>query len=45
MLHCRSVVRSAEILPLAHADGFDAMHLEGGILAWLASVGPVAPRR
>ncbi|MGV8965850.1 MAG: rhodanese-like domain-containing protein [Cellulomonas sp.] len=45
ILHCRSGARSTEVLPLVRAAGFDAMHLEDGILAWLATVGPVAPRK
>ncbi|WP_407342659.1 molybdopterin-synthase adenylyltransferase MoeB [Pengzhenrongella phosphoraccumulans] len=44
ILHCRSGARSADVLPLAHAAGFDAVHLEGGILAWLTAFGPVGPR-
>ena len=33
ILHCRSGARSAEVLTLARAAGFDAIHLDGGILA------------
>ncbi|MGV8964761.1 MAG: molybdopterin-synthase adenylyltransferase MoeB [Cellulomonas sp.] len=44
ILHCRSGARSADVLTLAQAAGFDVVHLEGGILAWLAASGPVAPR-
>lgn len=33
ILHCKSGARSAEVLTLARAAGFDAIHLDGGILA------------
>jgi molybdopterin/thiamine biosynthesis adenylyltransferase/rhodanese-related sulfurtransferase len=36
VLHCQSGVRSARALGLARAAGLDAVHLDGGILAWLA---------
>ena len=43
ILHCRSGARSADVLDLAHATGFDAVHLDGGILAWVTAFGPIAP--
>ncbi|HEX7805734.1 MAG TPA: ThiF family adenylyltransferase, partial [Cellulomonas sp.] len=44
ILHCRSGVRSAEVLALATARGFDARHLDGGVLAWVDLVEPHKPR-
>ncbi|MGV8978294.1 MAG: molybdopterin-synthase adenylyltransferase MoeB [Cellulomonas sp.] len=44
ILHCRSGARSAEVLALATARGFDAQHLEGGVLAWVDLVDPDKPR-
>ena len=44
ILHCRSGVRSAEVLALATARGFDARHLDGGVLAWVDLVEPDKPR-
>jgi len=44
ILHCRSGVRSAEVLPLARAAGFDAAHLVGGVLAWVDEIEPHKPR-
>ncbi|HEX5740048.1 MAG TPA: adenylyltransferase/sulfurtransferase MoeZ [Pilimelia sp.] len=44
VLHCKSGVRSAEALAALHAAGFrDAVHLQGGILAWIAQVDPTLP--
>lgn len=44
VLHCASGVRSAEVLELVRARGFDAVHLTGGILAWIDEVEPALPR-
>ncbi|GIG34756.1 ThiF family adenylyltransferase [Cellulomonas pakistanensis] len=44
VLHCRSGARSAEVLALVRARGFDAVHLAGGILAWVDEVDPTLPR-
>jgi len=44
ILHCRSGVRSAEVLALATARGLDARHLDGGVLAWVDLVEPHQPR-
>ena len=41
VLHCQSGARSAQALTLARAAGFDAVHLEGGILAWIDKEGDV----
>lgn len=41
VLHCRSGVRSAQALTAVRGAGFtDAVHLEGGILAWIEQVDP-----
>ncbi|PVU82978.1 adenylyltransferase/sulfurtransferase MoeZ [Cellulomonas sp. WB94] len=44
ILHCKSGVRSAEVLALATARGIDARHLDGGVLAWVDLVEPHKPR-
>jgi adenylyltransferase/sulfurtransferase len=45
VLHCKSGGRSAQALQLARAAGFvDAVHLEGGVLAWVDQVDPGQPR-
>jgi molybdopterin/thiamine biosynthesis adenylyltransferase/rhodanese-related sulfurtransferase len=44
ILHCRSGARSAQVLALATARGFDARHLDGGVLAWVDEVEPHKPR-
>lgn len=44
ILHCKSGKRSADVLAILRANGFtDAMHLEGGILAWIRDVDPALP--
>jgi adenylyltransferase/sulfurtransferase len=44
VLHCRSGVRSAEALAALKAAGFrDAVHLQGGVLAWIKQVDPSLP--
>ncbi|GGJ79106.1 adenylyltransferase/sulfurtransferase MoeZ [Pilimelia anulata] len=44
VLHCKSGVRSAEALAALHAAGFkDAVHLQGGILAWINQIDPSLP--
>jgi sulfur-carrier protein adenylyltransferase/sulfurtransferase len=44
VLHCKSGVRSAEALAALHAAGFrDAVHLQGGVLAWVNQVDPSLP--
>jgi len=45
VLHCKSGGRSAQALQLARAAGFaDAVHLEGGVLAWIDQIDPGQPR-
>ena len=44
VLHCKSGVRSAEALAALHAAGFtSAVHVHGGILAWIRDVEPQLP--
>jgi sulfur-carrier protein adenylyltransferase/sulfurtransferase len=44
VLHCKSGVRSAEALAALHAAGFrDAVHVQGGVLAWVNQVDPSLP--
>ncbi|HET8589325.1 MAG TPA: adenylyltransferase/sulfurtransferase MoeZ [Nakamurella sp.] len=45
VLHCKSGARSAECLAALHAAGFaDAVHVGGGVLAWVDQVDPSLPR-
>ncbi|MGW5878508.1 adenylyltransferase/sulfurtransferase MoeZ [Nocardiopsis terrae] len=44
ILHCKSGVRSAEALAAVKAAGFsDAVHVGGGVLAWVNQVDPSLP--
>lgn len=44
VLHCKSGVRSAEALAALKDAGFrDAVHLQGGVLAWVHQVDPSLP--
>jgi sulfur-carrier protein adenylyltransferase/sulfurtransferase len=44
VLHCKSGARSAEALAALKAAGFrDAVHVQGGVLAWQAQVDPSLP--
>jgi len=44
VLYCKSGVRSAEALATVKAAGFrDAVHLQGGVLAWVKQVDPSLP--
>jgi len=44
VLHCKSGVRSAEALAVLKNAGFrDAVHVQGGVLAWQAQVDPSLP--
>ncbi len=44
VLHCKSGVRSAEALAALKQAGFgDAVHVQGGVLAWQAQVDPSLP--
>jgi adenylyltransferase/sulfurtransferase len=41
VLHCKSGARSAQALAALHRAGFtDAVHLDGGVLAWVDQVDP-----
>jgi molybdopterin/thiamine biosynthesis adenylyltransferase/rhodanese-related sulfurtransferase len=45
VLHCKSGGRSAQALRLARAAGFtDAVHVSGGVLAWIDEIDPGQPR-
>jgi rhodanese-related sulfurtransferase len=41
---CRSGSRSAAVARFLRAQGFDAVNLEGGILAWAARIGMGTPQ-
>ncbi|HET6212956.1 MAG TPA: adenylyltransferase/sulfurtransferase MoeZ [Micromonosporaceae bacterium] len=44
VLHCKSGARSAEALAALKAAGFgDAVHVQGGVLAWIKQVDPSLP--
>ena len=44
VLHCKSGARSAEALAALKAAGFrDAVHVQGGVLAWIRQVDPSLP--
>jgi adenylyltransferase/sulfurtransferase len=44
VLHCKSGARSAEALAALHRAGFkDAVHVGGGVLAWVKQVDPSLP--
>jgi adenylyltransferase/sulfurtransferase len=44
VLHCKSGVRSAEVLAVVKNAGFaDAVHVGGGVLAWISQVDPSLP--
>jgi molybdopterin/thiamine biosynthesis adenylyltransferase/rhodanese-related sulfurtransferase len=44
VLHCKTGVRSAEALVMVKAAGFaNAVHVQGGVLAWQAQVDPSLP--
>src|SRR6266536_768255 len=44
VLHCKSVARSAEALAIVKNAGFsDAVHVGGGVLAWINQVDPSLP--
>ena len=44
MLHCKSGARSAEVLAELKNAGFkDAVHVGGGVLAWVSQVNPTLP--
>ncbi len=44
VLHCKSGARSAEVLAVVKDAGFsDAVHVGGGVLAWISQVDPSLP--
>jgi adenylyltransferase/sulfurtransferase len=44
VLHCKSGARSAECLAVVKNAGFaDAVHVGGGVLAWVSTVDPSLP--
>jgi adenylyltransferase/sulfurtransferase len=44
VLHCKSGARSAEVLAVLKSAGFsDAVHVGGGVLAWVNQVDPTLP--
>jgi molybdopterin/thiamine biosynthesis adenylyltransferase/rhodanese-related sulfurtransferase len=44
VLHCKSGVRSAEALAALKAAGFsNAVHVQGGVLAWIKQIDPSLP--
>jgi adenylyltransferase/sulfurtransferase len=44
ILHCKSGVRSAEVLAIVKDAGFsDAAHVGGGIISWINTVDPSLP--
>jgi adenylyltransferase/sulfurtransferase len=44
VLHCKSGARSAEVLAVLKAAGFsDAVHVQGGVLAWVSQIDPSLP--
>jgi adenylyltransferase/sulfurtransferase len=44
VLHCKTGVRSAEVLAVLHAAGFaDSVHLGGGVISWVNQIEPEKP--
>jgi adenylyltransferase/sulfurtransferase len=44
VLHCKTGVRSAEALAALKSAGFkDAVHVQGGVVAWIKTVDPSLP--
>ena len=44
VLHCKTGVRSAEVLAVVKDAGFaDAVHVGGGIVAWVERIEPNKP--
>ena len=44
VLHCKSGVRSAEALAVVKGAGFgDAVHVGGGVVAWVNQIDPSQP--
>jgi sulfur-carrier protein adenylyltransferase/sulfurtransferase len=44
VLHCKTGVRSAEVLAVLHSAGFaDAVHVGGGVIGWVNQIEPDKP--
>ncbi|MFC1412027.1 adenylyltransferase/sulfurtransferase MoeZ [Streptacidiphilus sp. N1-12] len=44
VLHCKTGVRSAEVLAVLHSAGFsDAVHVGGGVIGWVNQIEPAKP--
>ena len=44
VFHCKSGVRSAEVLAIAKGAGFsDAVHVGGGVIGWVHQIEPHKP--
>ena len=44
VLHCKSGVRSAEVLAVLKGAGYsDAVHVGGGVVAWVNQIDPSQP--
>ena len=44
MLHCKTGVRSAEALAIVKGAGYaDAVHVGGGVVAWVNQIDPSQP--
>jgi adenylyltransferase/sulfurtransferase len=44
VLHCKTGVRSAEVLAVLKGAGFsDAVHVGGGVSAWVNQIDPSQP--
>ena len=44
VLHCKSGARSAECLAIAKGAGYsDAVHVGGGVVAWVNQIDPSLP--
>jgi adenylyltransferase/sulfurtransferase len=44
VLYCKTGVRSAEVLALVHGAGLaDAVHVGGGVSAWVRQIDPSQP--
>ncbi|QMU75219.1 adenylyltransferase/sulfurtransferase MoeZ [Streptacidiphilus sp. PB12-B1b] len=44
VVHCKSGVRSAEVLAVLHSAGFsDAVHVGGGVIGWVNQIEPQKP--
>ena len=44
VVHCKTGVRSAEVLAVLHSAGFaDAVHVGGGVIAWVNQIEPEKP--